>query len=142
MYTLVNDTTKGHTMAGLATLLLSETQNRGWSMRDLASKSDLSSAALSKIVNNPDQVPDLRTLAALSVALSLPLRQLVEACGFPVERPGASADQDARALAIVSAVPEFRGWLEELASLTPDDRESVLVYVETLRRRQQQDVRG
>ena len=142
MYTHINSTTKGfkHSMAGLATLLLSETQRRGWSMRDLATQSGVSNSALSKITNNPDQIPDLRTLASLSVALKIPLRQLVEACGFPVESPGAYADQEARARAIIASVPEFRGWLEELAALTPDDRESVLVYVETLRRRQQQSV--
>lgn len=110
-------------------------------MRELASRAGFSHTALSKIVNNPAQIPELPTLAALALALGLPLRQLVEACGFPVERVGATAEQEARAAAIIAAVPEFRGWLEELAELTPDDRESVLVYVETLRRRQQ-DARG
>jgi transcriptional regulator with XRE-family HTH domain len=122
-------------MLGLSSLLLQEIERRGWSMRDLAAESGVSSSTLSNITTKPDVMPDLRTLSALSSALELPMRQLVEACGIPVE--GAVADSKDRISALIGAVPELQQFLNLLGQLTPDDRDSVLTYTEMLVQRRQ-----
>jgi transcriptional regulator with XRE-family HTH domain len=124
-------------MSGLGNLIQSEIKRREWSLRDLAAHSGITASTLSDIINYPDRTPALRTLAALSAALNLPLRQLIEACGFPVEDAGATADQGERARALLSAVPELQSFVEDIASLDADDREGVLVYIETLLKRKQ-----
>lgn len=117
-------------MFGLSSLLQSEIKKRGWTMKDLASRSGVSPAALSKLSNNPDQMPDLRTLSALSTALELPMRRLVEACGIPVE--GDPSDEEERTKALIVSVPELQDLLSMLRELTPDDRASVLAHTEFL----------
>ena len=117
-------------MVGLSSLLTREIERRGWSMRELAAKSGVSSSTLSNITTKPDVMPDLRTLAALSTALELPMRQLVEACGIPVEAP--ADDDDERTIALIRAVPELEKFLMLLNQLRPDDRASILAHTESL----------
>jgi transcriptional regulator with XRE-family HTH domain len=123
-------------MFGLYHLLEAELTRRNWSLRDLAAEAGVSISTLSNIKNR-DITPDLSTLASLSVALKVPLRQIIEACGYDIEGAGSAADEDARITALLRAVPELHSFLEPLSSLNPDDRTAVLTYAEMLVQRRQ-----
>lgn len=96
-------------MNGLASLLLAEIERRNWSIRRLAEEAGLSQPTLSKLISIADRIPDLETLVRLSGALDLPLRQLIEACGFKVEE-APSGNFEQRARAIIGAVPELQAF--------------------------------
>ncbi len=130
-------------MVGLVAFLQHEAEKRGLSMRELAIKADLPASTLYKILNNPDQVPSLRTLAALGFALEIPLSRLIAACGYDVHTiPPAQEDIDQSIQTILGAVPEFRQFLEELATFSPDEQASVLAYIELLRRQKMSSSTG
>lgn len=135
----ISTTRKARYMLGLYYLIEREIDRRNWSMRDLAAEAGVSISTLSNIKNKDDYFPDLRTLASLSSALSLPMRQLVEACGIPVE--ASIDDNDERIRALVRSVPELQDFVAVLGGLTPDDRESILAHAESLiqRRRTKQE---
>lgn len=123
-------------MFGLYHLLEAELTKRNWSLRDLAAEAGVSISTLSNI-KNKDITPDLSTLAALSIALKVPLRRIIEACGYPVEGSGTVTSEDDRITALLRAVPELHSFLEPLSSLSPDDRTAVLTYAEMLVQRRQ-----
>lgn len=121
-------------MHSLASLLLAELERRDWSIRKLAEEAGLSQPTVSKLITISNRTPDLETLVRLSGALDLPLRQLIEACGFKIEEvPDDASDQRARA--IIGAIPELQAFLDPIVELSPDDRMAVLVYIESLHRR-------
>jgi transcriptional regulator with XRE-family HTH domain len=122
-------------MLGLYALIESELNKRGWKMRDLALNSTLSEGTLSRIKNNPEYRPDLQTLAGIAIALDIPLRRVIEACGYSVESGAGNDDEQTRIMALLTAVPELQTFLEPLAGLRPDDRLAVLTYAEMLLRR-------
>lgn len=123
-------------MPALVMLIQSELQSRGWSLRTLAERSDVSHAALSKIINNPGRIPELGTLEGLARGLEMPLSRLVEACGFTVDKVP-TREWEQRAQTIIAAVPELRDLLDPLAKLPPDDRDAVLAYIDNLRQRRE-----
>lgn len=116
----------------LSSLIQTEIDRRGWTLRQLADAADLGLGTIGRIVNNQNPTPELPTLAALSKALDLPLRQLIEACGFPVEMLSADEQQE-RIRALVSAVPEFRLIIEPLSEMGPEQRLAVLAYIQGVR---------
>lgn len=120
------------TMIGLYTLIESELKKRDWKASDLAANSELSEATISRIKNNPSYEPDLGTLAAVAIGLDIPLRRVVEACGYNVDAGAANADDTERAAAIIRAVPDLRIYVETLASLRPDDRLVILSVAEKM----------
>lgn len=119
-------------MIGLYTLIEAELGKRGWKAADLAANSELSEATISRIKNNPDYKPDLGTLAAVAIALDIPLRRVVEACGYNVEAGAANASDEVRAAALIRAVPDLRVYVEMLANLKPDDRLVILAVAEKM----------
>lgn len=128
-------TRKAYRMLGLYYLIEREIDRRNWSLRDLAAEAGISISTLSNIKNKDEYFPDLRTLSSLSSALGLPMRQLVEACGIPVE--ASVDDTNERISALVRSVPELQDFVAVLGSLTPDDRESILAHAESLVQRRQ-----
>lgn len=122
-------------MVGLVSFLQHEADKRGWSIRELAIKADLPASTLYKILSNSDQIPSLKTLAALAYALEIPLSRLIAACGYDVHTiPPSQEDIDQNIRIVLSAVPEFRLFLEEIAGFSLDEQASVLAYIELLRR--------
>ncbi|MFD3165455.1 MULTISPECIES: helix-turn-helix domain-containing protein [Herpetosiphon] len=114
-------------MLGLSSLLSQELASRNWSLRELATRSGIAVSTLSNLINKPDVMPDLRTLNALAISLNLPIRQLVEACGIPVDAH--PSDEDATIQALITAVPEVRMFLNLLGQLSPDDRAAILSHL-------------
>lgn len=119
-------------MSGLVTLLQNEMDHRGWSLRELAGRADIPPSTISKIMNNPEQVPSLRTLASLGFALELPLSRLISACGYDVDSFGNPEDVQRQIEAIAKAVPELRAMFLDLARSDDDVRRSVLAYMRLL----------
>ena len=123
-------------MSGIAELIKSELQKKGLNQQELAERAGISQPALSKLMNKPDMVPELKTLGLLSVALNIPLRRLVEACGFPLEEPGAVQNVDERLKVVLSAVPELRDlFAQMIEDLTPEDRGAILAYLDSAKAR-------
>ena len=130
-------------MVGLASFLQHEADKRGWLMRELAIKAELPTSTLYKILNNPDQIPSLKTLAALASALEMPLSRLIATCGYDVHTiPPSQEDVDRNIQIVLSAVPEFRQFLEEMAGFSLDEQASVLAYIELLRRQKMNQTAG
>jgi transcriptional regulator with XRE-family HTH domain len=140
MLEILPPTKLGHIMLGLYSLIESELNKRGWKMRDLAINSTLSEGTLSRIKNNPEYRPDLQTLAGISIGLDIPLRRVIEACGYDIESGEANEDEATRITALLTAVPELQTFLGPLAALRPDDRLAVLTYAEMLVRRRNEQV--
>lgn len=128
---LTEHTTEYGAMSGLAALLQTAMDQRGWSLRDLAAESGVPVSTLSNIMNSTKE-PRLGNLSSLSRALELPLRTLVEACGYPVEGLASNDEAQARIQALVSAVPDLKLFLEGLSELSADDRAAALAMVQGL----------
>lgn len=118
-------------MLGLSTLLDAELHKRGWRRSRLAAESGVSEPTLSRIMNDAEYIPELKTMAALSLALDLPLRRLLEACGFDIDA-ASQVDESHRLQLLLTAVPELQSFFAPLAHLSLDDRQSVLTYAEML----------
>lgn len=119
-------------MHALGTLIQAELDRRNWTQRQLAEAMGVTQPALSKLINDPERIPNLETLVSLSTALQIPLGQAIAACGFRVDRP---ANPDAWAEAIIASVPELRLILEPILQLPASDRDAVLSYIDNLRHR-------
>lgn len=119
-------------MSGLTILLKHEMNKQNLGLRDLASLSKLAPSTLSKIMNTSNHTPDLKTLAAISSALQLPLGRLIEACGYAVDSVGNPDDVQRQIAAIAGAVPELREMFLDLAHSNDDVRRSVLAYMKLL----------
>ena len=122
-------------MMGLYALIESELARRGWKARDLAANSEVSEPTLSRIKNNPDYKPDLPTLAAISIGLDVPLRRVVEACGYSVDAGAGNENDTERVMALLRAVPDLQVYLQPLARLKADDRRAILAVAEQLANR-------
>lgn len=119
----------------LKIIIEQELARRGMSLRELAEQANMSASGLSSLLNETNKEPRLSTLAALALALNMPLRDLIEASGFPVVEVTTSAEE-ARVAAVVRSVPDLAPFLEHLSVLTPDDRAAVFAVAEVLARRQ------
>ena len=69
-------------MRYLAQLIEKSKKQQGKSLRDIAAHSGVGRDTVAKIINNPNRIPELVTLNALSRSLNIPLRNLIESCGF------------------------------------------------------------
>jgi transcriptional regulator with XRE-family HTH domain len=124
-------------MTGLAYLLKSEMEARGWTQTKLAEVSGVPDSTISKIIKNPDQIPKLENLALLAQALELPLSKLIAACGYSVDNSVLSDSE--RLQAIVDAIPDFQRLVEEMMTFSPTDQADVLAYIEMRRRHRRQN---
>jgi transcriptional regulator with XRE-family HTH domain len=79
-------------MAELAGFLERRITELGISEREAARRWGLSQPTLNKILNNPNLVPDLRTLERLARGTGMALSKLIALCGFTLEEL-ASGDQ-------------------------------------------------
>lgn len=118
-------------MLGLSIILDTELHKRGWRRTTLAAESGVSEPTLSRIMNDTAYIPELKTMAALSKALDLPLRRLLEACGFDLDTT-TPLDDSQRVQLLMTAVPELHTFLAPLAQLSPADRQSVITFAEML----------
>lgn len=122
-------------MSALARLLEQRMREIGvLSGRDLGRKSGVKPATIGKILRGETKVPDLETLARLSWALDVPLLQLVQACGFPVDEPVNPADDEARLRAMIVATSELQDLVEPYLDLRLEDRVAVRAYIAGLRK--------
>ncbi len=79
-------------MGELAGFLEREFARRQWSDRRAARELGIDKSTLGKILNNPEQVPDLRTLKKLAEGLNVAIGRLVALAGFPL---GAGVSEEA-----------------------------------------------
>lgn len=113
--------------SGLSLFLLAEIERREWTQARLAEEAGITPGALSKLIRNPDQDPDLETLDKLALGLKIPLVKLITAAGYnPGDyRPYPQTEQIAM---LLEEVPALRDLHEAVVSLPPDDLQAVLAY--------------
>jgi transcriptional regulator with XRE-family HTH domain len=121
----------------LANYIRERLQGLGWTQKDLAANSGVPAATISRILTRKDYEPDLSTLARLAVALEAPLWRLIMLAGYPISAPSDPEEQTRRYQALVESFPWLLPVVEDFAGLTPDDRESLLTYMEAQRLRRE-----
>ena len=117
-------------VSGLAATVEEELNRKGKNWAWLAHETGLSPSTFTAWKNEPGIVPDLLKLASVAVALEISLRVLIEACGFPVDDSAGYADRQAKARALVAAVPRLTEVAEDLAKLKPDDQDSLFSFIQ------------
>lgn len=132
-------------VGGLATTVEDELIRQGKNWAWLARETEIAASTFTAWKNNPERAPDLHSLGLVAVKLGIPLRKLIEACGYPVDDSAGYADRQARASALIAAVPGLAEVAEDLAKLKPDDQDSLLSVIETWlqdRERRRQERKG
>jgi hypothetical protein len=132
-------------VGGLAATVEDELNRQGKNWAWLARETKLAPSTFVAWKNEPDRTPDLHALGLVAAKLKVSLRILIEACGFPVDDSAGYVDRQARASALVAAVPRLAEVAEDLAKLKPDDQDSLLSFIENWirdRDRRRQDRRG
>ena len=122
----------GVTMSSaLALWLRAEISRRGWTDSELSDRAGFSSrSTLSRILNKPEQVPKLETLAALAKALDEPLNKLITLCGFHLVGTDDEVDQAKQVALLLETMPELAGLFDTLLTLRPDDIRAIRAYVD------------
>ncbi len=126
--------------SGIVELLEKRRKVKGWSWDDLANESGVSRSSLAKIRHSTTAVPSLVTLEKLANALSMPLRELIEACGYVLD--DAVVTPQSKAAMLVQTVPSLAMIVDHLSELTADDREALRTMIEgftLLRRREREE---
>lgn len=118
-------------VGGLAATIQDELDSQGKTWAWLARETNLSQSTFTEWKQDPDRIPELNKLALVAGKLRVSLRVLIEACGYPVDESADYADRQARARALVAAVPKLAEVAEDLARLRPDDQDSILSLIET-----------
>lgn len=117
-------------MGGLASTIQDELDRQGKTWAWLARETDLSQSTFTEWKNDPERIPELNKLALVAGKLKVSLRILIEACGFPVDDSAGYTDRQARARALIAAVPRLAEVAEDLAKLKPDDQDSLMAFIE------------
>lgn len=107
--------------------------SRGWELQDLIAHTGLPRTTVWKLVNNPEQIPRLETLAVLSRQLNVSVSRLMAEIGYESVSDDPLAEQLATTL---DMMPSIRPIAQELARLQPAELEGVLAYLRLLREQQ------
>ena len=127
---------KGVDMSELATYLKNQMRDNNWTWRVAEEVTGVSKSELANIIENPDVIPGLETLAKLARAFKLPLWRVVEMAGFDLELSHGDLSQAQCLVGLMDAMPQYRSVVDHLARIQDsDDIEGILVYLETLQRR-------
>lgn len=124
-------------LSELAAFVARQMEQRGWGLRAAERETGVSKTALKNILDNADVVPEMDTLVKLANAFGVPLWRIVEMCGFDLGLPTTPTDRAQRLAALVAAMPEYQPIVDQLLTLTPEDLEGVLLYLEAIRLRRQ-----
>lgn len=124
-------------MTALANFIRQEIDGRGWNQKALADKSGIPKATISRLVNGQVDEPELSTLMRLSDTLNVSLSKLISLAGFPLDLSSSPQQQHARLITLAESFPWLATVMEEIADLSPEDKESVITYLEVLRWRRQ-----
>lgn len=130
------------TVSTLANFIRAKLEARGWTQSDLAAEAGIPKTTLTGIFNNPQHIPELPTYVKLSIALEVPLRDLLQASGFDVESRDGVNDTQARLAVLVEAMPWLSQMVDALASIHPDDQASVIAFLDLLAQQRKQNRKG
>jgi transcriptional regulator with XRE-family HTH domain len=113
----------------LGTYLLGLLEKRNMTQDQLAEQSGVGAARISDMINKPEAEPRLSTFVKVATALDVPLRTLLDAAGYPIERVETAAEAQRRLALLLDAAPWMGPMMEEVAALPPDDQASVASFV-------------
>lgn len=124
-------------MSVLSVYVREEMDRQGINQLELARRSDIPNSTLDRYLD--DLVEEWKPSIILKIAegLGVPFWRLMTLAGYPTDAPGDWQSQDRRLLELTVAFPWMRPMVEDIAELTPEDREAVLAYLETLRHRRE-----
>lgn len=107
----------------LAQIIKDAAYEKGWSLREVARRSDVPPATVQKIVTEPDIIPRKETLEKIAYGLSLPVTKLLEA---------AAAQSGYTAMRVES--DEISMIVAGLQELAPERRQEILSLVQVMLR--------
>jgi transcriptional regulator with XRE-family HTH domain len=111
-----------------------ERNGRNWSYRELEDRTGISRGALYDMQTGKTKTPKLETLYRISKAFGVPLNRLLTIAGFPVEPLADNAALAKHLAELGEALPWIAQIVDDLAKLTPDQKEGVVAYMEAIRR--------
>jgi transcriptional regulator with XRE-family HTH domain len=119
--------------SALGSFIQEELEHRGWTQRDLEIHSGVSDSTIHRIMNGSS--PKLEPLYRIAQALGVPLSRLLTVAGYPVDPLPDTTAQAQRIAEITDALPWVAGVVDDLTRLTPEQRETLIAYLEVLKRR-------
>lgn len=122
-------------MLALINFVQEEMARQGINQIELSRRSGVPNTTLSRHLNN--EVDEWRPSIILKIATGLEVSfwRLMIIAGYPVDRPGSPEAQDRRLSELSDAFPWLVPFAEDLVELAPEDRETVLLMLETIHRR-------
>lgn len=107
---------------------------RNWTYRELEDRTGVSRNALYEMQIGRTKTPKLETLYRISKGLGVPLNRLLTIAGYPVDPLPDNAALAKHLAELSDALPWIAQIIEDLAKLTPDQKEGVVAYLEAIRR--------
>ncbi len=93
------------------------------------------------MLGRPGVVPELGTLHSIAKELGMPLRRLIEICGYPYDGDQERLRENQLA-AMVQSVPELRSLVETLLTLPSNALAEIQLYTEFYLHRKKQRTKG
>lgn len=126
-------------MSPLTDYILQKMNDKNINQLELSRLSGVPNTTLDRLLGDQVAEPKPSVLLKISKPLEVSYKTLMVLAGYPVDEPESVEAQDRRLVELVSSLPWLKEMLEDLAHLHPDERESVLAYIETLQRRRDRE---
>lgn len=114
----------------LARILFREVERT--SIRDVAARIGIGKSTLDNLLYSAKQFPKAESIEKIADYLEKPAYEVWRLAGFDVELPS-NVDQGAALMQLARDRPELRRLIRQLPKLTPQQVQSLLVYLEALR---------
>lgn len=123
-------------MSALTDFVRGELARQNMSQQDLAERSGIADATLSRILNEQVDEPKGGQIARIAKALGIPFWKLMQIAGYTTETPDDPDDEQRRIAAVIAADPTLRPVMDGAAKLSRANRQAILVSIELLLRQQ------
>lgn len=120
-------------MSALTTFIRDELARQNMSQQDLAERSGIPDATLSRILTGQVDEPKGSQISRIAKALGVPFWQLMQIAGYTTATPDDPDEEQQRIATIIAADPGLQPVMDQVSRLNANDRLAVLAYIELLR---------
>lgn len=113
----------------LAAYLRAEIDKRDWNAKQLAERSGISEANVSKLLRGLSKAPELETLDKLAVALDVDLDVLILQCGFTLGRNPVRSREE-RIADLLAKDPRLLRVADSISQLSEEDLGAIEGYLD------------
>jgi len=128
-------------MPPLVTFILERMDQQNLSQIELSRRARVPNSTLDRLLSGTVQEPKPSVLFKIAKPLGVSYKRLMVLSGYPIDEPDTEENQDRRLLELAGAFPWLTATIEDMAHLSPEDREAILAYIETIHRRNQRSPR-